>query len=141
MPVVETVAIKDAGVEILLATIDGLLAARAGDKQKARERRMRRLIAQAAGRLVHDRMRDHTGGEMERLIKAAALGRNRHHGSRAAGAQDQSAERVARSPDARRRGPPGGAAGENAAAEERAFERSVAVNAAAAETRDLAGRV
>ena len=59
MPIVETVAIKDTGVETLLATIEKLLAARAGDKQKARERRMRRLIAQAGSRhIVHDRMRD-----------------------------------------------------------------------------------
>jgi LAO/AO transport system kinase len=74
VPIVETVAIKDSGVEALLSTIDRLLAARSGDKQKSRERRMRRLIAQAAGRLVHDRIGDHAGDEMERLIKAAACG-------------------------------------------------------------------
>ena len=74
VPVVETVAIKDAGVDILLATIDGLLAARAGDKHHARARRMRRLMAQHAARLVQDRIGDHTGDEMERLIKAAASG-------------------------------------------------------------------
>jgi LAO/AO transport system kinase len=74
VPIVETVAIKDTGVETLLATIEKLLAARAGDKQKARERRMRRLIAQAGSRLIYDRLRDHNGGEMEHLIKAAAAG-------------------------------------------------------------------
>ena len=35
---------------------------------------MRRLIAQAGSRLIHDRLRDHAGGEMEDLIKAAAAG-------------------------------------------------------------------
>jgi len=74
VPIVETVAIKDAGVETLASTLDRLLADRASDRQKSRERRMRRLIAQAAGRLVHDRLRDHDGAEMERLIKAAAAG-------------------------------------------------------------------
>ncbi len=74
VPIIETVAIKDAGVETLASTLDRLLADRASDRQKSRERRMRRLIAQAAGRLVHDRLRDHTGAEMERLIKAAAAG-------------------------------------------------------------------
>ena len=74
VPIIETVAIKDAGVETLASTLDRLLADRASDRQKSRERRMRRLIAQAAGRLVHDRLRDHAGAEMERLIKAAAAG-------------------------------------------------------------------
>ncbi len=72
--IVETVAIKDTGAEALLAAIDKLLVARAGDKQKARERRMRRLIAQAGSRLIHDRLRDHNGGEMDQLIAAAAAG-------------------------------------------------------------------
>jgi LAO/AO transport system kinase len=74
VPIVETVAIIDTGVETLLAIIEKLLAARAVDRQKARERRMRRLIAQAASRLVHDRLRDQASGEMEHLIKAAAAG-------------------------------------------------------------------
>jgi LAO/AO transport system kinase len=74
VPIVETVAIEDSGVETLLTTIDKLLATRSGDKQKARERRMRRLIAQAAGRLVHDQIGSHVGADMERLIDAAAAG-------------------------------------------------------------------
>ena len=57
----ETVAIKDTGVEALLAAIDKLLVARTGDRQKARERLVRRLIAQAASRRVHNRLRDHAG--------------------------------------------------------------------------------
>jgi LAO/AO transport system kinase len=74
VPIIETVAINDTGIETLLITIDGLLAAHSGDKQKARERRMRRLIAQAAGRVVQDRIGCHAGGDMERLIEAAAAG-------------------------------------------------------------------
>ena len=34
IPVIETVAIKEAGIETLCAVVDGLLATRAGDKQK-----------------------------------------------------------------------------------------------------------
>jgi LAO/AO transport system kinase len=74
VPIVETVAIKDTGVEPLLAAIDTLLAARSGDRQKSRERRMRRLIAQAAGRLVHDQIGSHAGSDMKELIEAAAAG-------------------------------------------------------------------
>jgi LAO/AO transport system kinase len=74
VPIIETVAITDAGVEALLATVDGLLAARCGDRQKSRARRMRALIAQAAGRLVGDQIGSHVGNEMERLIEAAVSG-------------------------------------------------------------------
>jgi LAO/AO transport system kinase len=74
VPIVETVAIKDTGVETLRATIDTLLAARSGNKQKSRERRMRRLIAQAGGRLVHDQIGGHAGSDMKLLIEAAAAG-------------------------------------------------------------------
>jgi len=72
VPIIETVAIKDDGIEPLLAAIDVLLAAGAVAKAKISERRMRRLIAQAAGRTVHDRIRDGAGGEMDDLVKAAA---------------------------------------------------------------------
>ena len=72
--VIETVATKETGMDTLYSTIENLLAARAGDKAKSRERRMRRLIAQAAGRLVHDRIRDTDGGEIEGIVKAAASG-------------------------------------------------------------------
>jgi len=74
VPVIETVATKEAGIETLHSTIENLLATRAGNKAKSRERRMRRLIAQAAGRLVHDLIRDAASGEMESLVKAAASG-------------------------------------------------------------------
>ena len=72
--IVETVGTKESGIETLSAAIDGLLAARASDKEKSRERRMRRLIAQAAGRAVYDRIRDAAAGDIEGLVKAAASG-------------------------------------------------------------------
>ncbi len=72
--IIETVATKDTGIENLSATIDTLLAARAGNKTKNRERRMRRLIAQAAGRMIGGRLRDLTDGPMEELVKKAAAG-------------------------------------------------------------------
>jgi LAO/AO transport system kinase len=74
VPIVETVAIDDAGVETLCEAIETLLPARSGDKQASRQRRMRRLIAQSAGRLVHDRLVNHDGDDMQRLIEAAAKG-------------------------------------------------------------------
>lgn len=74
VPIVETVAINDAGVEDLLAAIDRLLASRAGDRQATHRRRLRRLIAQAAGRLVHDRIGSYAGGDLDDLVNAAAAG-------------------------------------------------------------------
>src|SRR5208282_5382070 len=67
VPVIETVATKDIGIESLLSAIDGLLTAHAGDKEKSRERRMRRLIGQSAGRIVHDQIEAFGGGDMESL--------------------------------------------------------------------------
>jgi LAO/AO transport system kinase len=72
--VIETVATKDTGIEALCAAIDGLLAGRAGHKQNRRERRMHRLIAQAAGRMVHDRVGEAVGDEIAKLVRAAAMG-------------------------------------------------------------------
>jgi len=74
VPVIETVATKETGIESLHEVIAGLQRTATGDKQKTRERRMRRLIAQSAGRMVHDRIRDATGGELEGLVQAAATG-------------------------------------------------------------------
>ena len=78
VPIVETVAIKDTGVETLLATIGSLLAARAGDKQKARERRMRRLIAQAGAASSMIACAIMPAARWSDLIKAAAARRDRH---------------------------------------------------------------
>jgi LAO/AO transport system kinase len=72
--IIETIATKETGIDSLSSAIDKLLAAGAGDKQKSRARRMRRLIAQSAGRTVQDRIRDAAGGEMDDLVKAAAAG-------------------------------------------------------------------
>jgi LAO/AO transport system kinase len=74
VPVIETVATKETGIESLHEAIAGLLTTSTGDKQKTRERRMRRLIAESAGRIVHDRICDAAGGELEGLIKTAASG-------------------------------------------------------------------
>jgi len=72
--VIETVATEDTGIEALSAAVDGLLAVRASDKRKSRERRIRRLMAQAAGRVVHDLIRDAKDADIERLVEAAASG-------------------------------------------------------------------
>jgi LAO/AO transport system kinase len=74
VPIIETVAINDTGVDALLVAIEGLLAARSADRPKARHQRLRRLIAQAAGREVQDRIGRHTDGGIDRLIEAAAGG-------------------------------------------------------------------
>jgi len=74
VPVIETVATKETGIESLHEAIAGLLTTATGDKQKTRARRMRRLVAQSAGRMVHDRIRDAAGGELEGLVQAAATG-------------------------------------------------------------------
>jgi len=74
VPIVETVATKDIGIDTLRATIDGLLARGSDDREKSRERRMRRLIAQAAGRMVHDLVAGAAGGDLNALFKAAAAG-------------------------------------------------------------------
>ncbi len=74
VPVIETVATKETGIESLHEVIAGLQRTATGDKQKTRERRMRRLIAQSAGRMVHDRIRDAAGSELEGLVQAAATG-------------------------------------------------------------------
>jgi len=72
--IVETVATKQTGIDALCTAIDGLITSRTGNKQKSRERRMRRLIAQAAGRTIHDVVRDADSGEMNALVKKAASG-------------------------------------------------------------------
>jgi LAO/AO transport system kinase len=72
--ILETVATKEMGIDALSGAIDGLLAARAGDKPKSRERRLRRLIAQAAGRMIAERMREFSGDKIEELVKKAASG-------------------------------------------------------------------
>ena len=55
------------------SAIDGLIAARAGDKARSRERRMRRLIAQAAGRMIDERIRKMNGNELEHLVEQPAI--------------------------------------------------------------------
>ncbi len=74
VPVVETVATQEAGIESLCSTVDALLAAGARDRKRNRERRIRRLIAESAGRMVHEYISAAVGGEMADLVKAAASG-------------------------------------------------------------------
>ncbi|HML07273.1 MAG TPA: methylmalonyl Co-A mutase-associated GTPase MeaB [Xanthobacteraceae bacterium] len=76
--VIETVATEETGIETLFSAIAGLATA-SRDKRKNRERRMRRLIAEAAGRAVRDLIRDPAGDELEDeeledLVKAASSG-------------------------------------------------------------------
>jgi len=74
VPIVETIATTDAGVETLRTTIAALLTARAGNKNKNRERRMRRLIAQFASRVLADRIACAADAALDNLVKAAAAG-------------------------------------------------------------------
>ncbi len=74
VPVIETVATKETGIESLDEAIAALLATATGDKQKTRERRMRRLIAESASRIVRDVIRDADSAEMNALVKKAASG-------------------------------------------------------------------
>jgi LAO/AO transport system kinase len=72
--IVETVATEETGVDGLSAAIDGLLAGSAGDKRKNRERRMRRLIAQAATRIIDERLGDLHCVDMDVLVRKVAAG-------------------------------------------------------------------
>jgi LAO/AO transport system kinase len=73
VPVLETVALTEIGIDALHDAIMSRLAASAGDKRSWRERRMRRLIADCAGRIVRDLIRD-AGDELADLVQAAASG-------------------------------------------------------------------
>ena len=74
VPVIETVALTEAGIDALHEAITSRLAACAGDKRKKRERRMRRLIAERAGRIARDIVRDADGSDLAQLTQAAASG-------------------------------------------------------------------
>jgi LAO/AO transport system kinase len=71
VPVLETVALTETGIDALHDAIMSRLAASAGDKRSRRERRMRRLIADCAGHIVRDLIRD-AGDELADLVQAAA---------------------------------------------------------------------
>jgi LAO/AO transport system kinase len=74
VPVLETVALTETGVDALHDATMRRLAAASGDKRNKRERRMQRLIADCAGRIVRDLVRDAEGGECADLVQAAASG-------------------------------------------------------------------
>jgi LAO/AO transport system kinase len=71
VPVLETVALTETGIDALHDAIMSRVAASAGDKRSRRERRMRRLIADCAGRIVRDLIRN-AGDELADLVQAAA---------------------------------------------------------------------
>jgi LAO/AO transport system kinase len=73
VPVLETVALTETGIDALHDAIVSRLAASAGDKRRRREQRMRRLIADCAGRIVRGLIRD-AGDELADLVQAAASG-------------------------------------------------------------------
>jgi LAO/AO transport system kinase len=73
VPVLETVALTETAIDALHDAIVSRLAASAGDKRRRRERRMRRLIADCAGRIVRGLIRD-AGDELADLVQAAASG-------------------------------------------------------------------
>jgi LAO/AO transport system kinase len=74
VPVIETVATAETGIDALASAIAGRLAKAKTDKDKIRERRMRRLIAYAAGRAIDEAIRNSTGGEIDALVRKAATG-------------------------------------------------------------------
>jgi len=65
--------LTETGIDALHHAIMGRLAAGTGDKRSRRERRLRRLIADCAGRFVRDLIRD-AGDELADLVQAAASG-------------------------------------------------------------------
>jgi LAO/AO transport system kinase len=73
VPVLESVALTDTGIDALHEAIISRLGVSA-DKRSRRERRMRRLIAESAGRIIRDLIRDADNGELARLVQAAASG-------------------------------------------------------------------
>ena len=74
VPVIETVATQETGIDSLRSAIESRIGRSADEKVLRRARRMRRLIAQRAGYLVRDLVLDSAGEEMDALVKAASAG-------------------------------------------------------------------
>lgn len=72
--IVETIASTQSGIDQLAVAIDSRLAAGAKNAQKSRMRRVRRLIAASASRLVHDLILNSADDKIGDLVKAAANG-------------------------------------------------------------------
>jgi LAO/AO transport system kinase len=73
-PVIETVATSGAGVDALAAAIDARAGYTAAQKRANRLRRIRRLVAQAAGRKVRDRILAFDAPDGDALLQAALEG-------------------------------------------------------------------
>ena len=71
VPVIETVATSGAGVEALAAAIDARANGTATQKRANRLRRIRRLIAQSAGRRIRDHILTLDAPESDALVQAA----------------------------------------------------------------------
>ncbi len=74
VPVIETVATSGAGVEALAAAVDARAGRSVTEKRANRIRRVRRLIAQAAGRIIQDRILALDAPQSDALLRAALEG-------------------------------------------------------------------
>jgi len=74
VPVIETVATQETGIDSLRSAIESRIGRSADEKVQRRARRMRRLIAQRAGRMVRDLVLHSAGEEMDALVQAASAG-------------------------------------------------------------------
>ena len=75
VPVIETVATSGAGIEALAAAIDARANGTATQKRANRLRRIRRLIAQSAGRRIRDHILTLDGPQSDALMIDALEGR------------------------------------------------------------------
>ena len=74
VPIIETIATRDEGINILKSAIDSLIARSVGERQRKRVTRMQRLIAQLAGRMVQEKVLRSSSDEVDVLAKAALTG-------------------------------------------------------------------
>jgi LAO/AO transport system kinase len=75
VPVIETVATSGVGVEALAAAVDARAGRSATQKRASRLRRIRRLIAQTAGRRIRDRILALDAPQSDALVQAVLEGR------------------------------------------------------------------
>ncbi len=74
VPVVDTVATTGRGIDALSAAIDGVARRSPLDKEAQRKTRIRRLLAQAAARLVRRRLLDSADPALDQLLSRVAAG-------------------------------------------------------------------
>ena len=75
VPVIETIATSGAGIDALAAALDARAGRSATQKHANRLRRVRRLIAQTAGRRIRDRILTLDAPQSDALVQAALEGR------------------------------------------------------------------